>query len=358
MNSEIKKVLNQIEKNGFEAYVVGGFVRDFLLGRKTNDVDICTNALPKEIQSIFGTSKEMGVYGSYNLKTSHFNYDITTYRKERDYIDRKPSTVEYSSNLIEDLPRRDFTMNAICMNENGEIIDYLNGVDDVKNKLVRIIGDPFKRIGEDPLRILRAIRFSCTLHFKIEHSLWNAIKEKKHLVLELSNERIKRELNAIFLSPNFQKGLDLLEELDLLNLLDLQVSNMCYVNDVCGMWAQVKSRREYPFLKVEKKQISNIQKVLNEEKITSYTLYQYGLYPVLVAAKIKNIPESLIYDMYKNMPIHELKDLHISFDKLLKILKKDAKEVKEIQEVLIKRILDGKLENKEEAIFNALRGKL
>ena len=123
----VKNILKEIEKNGFEAYIVGGFVRDYVLLKKTNDIDIATNALPKDLVSIFGTPKRSIEYGSYHMKEGGYNIDITTYRTEEAYENGRLEKVVYSNSLLEDARRRDFTMNSMYMNKNEEIIDLLNG---------------------------------------------------------------------------------------------------------------------------------------------------------------------------------------------------------------------------------------
>lgn len=350
MNSEIKKVLNKIEKNGFEAYIVGGFVRDYLLCRKSNDVDICTNALPKEIQNIFGSATQNGPYGTYNLKTNHYNYDITTYRKETEFKKRNPMVVEYTNNLLEDLQRRDFTMNAICMNQKGQIINLMHGVEDLENKEIKMIGDPEERIKEDPLRILRAIRFATSMDLRIDATLWNAIEKNKSAIKELSKERIKQELDGILISPNFQKGLNLLKELNLLENFDLKYKNITYVNDLNGMWAQIKTN-SILFTKNEKQQITLIRKMLEKQEINPIDLYDNGLYIVMIAAKIKGIEESIITKMYKHLPIENRKDLKISFETIQKITKENPENVAKIERDLIEKILLNKIKNKKDILI-------
>ncbi|MCI8575269.1 MAG: hypothetical protein HFI09_02235 [Bacilli bacterium] len=350
MKEEIKKVLGKLEKNGFESYIVGGFVRDYLLCRESTDVDIVTNALPKDIVQIFGSSKVLGAYGTFNIKTNHYNYDITTYRTESKYQNRHPKEITYTSNLFEDLKRRDFTINAICMTMNSQIIDVYNGVTDLENKVIRMIGDPLIRLKEDPLRILRAIRFACTLDFHLEDALKKAIKENKEKVISLSDYRLKNELNKILLSPNYQKGLDLLTSFGLLELLEIKPSKICYVDDTNGMWAQLKTTRDFGFTKTEKKQIEAIRVVLKEEKITPLTIYQYGLYPVMVASKIKQIPTEQILKIEQSMPLKSREDLALSFLELKKIRKTSNEETKKIQNQIIEEILMHQLPNQKEDI--------
>ena len=197
MEKNIKKILETLENEGYQAYLVGGYVRDYLLGVTSFDVDIATDALPKDIHRIFNSSKNN--YGSVNIKVDKLNVDITTFRKDLNYVNRRPSKVVYINNLKEDLERRDFTINAICMNKNGKIIDLLNGCKDLDSRTIKMIGSIDVKLKEDPLRIMRAIRFACILDFKIEDELYEKIKEYSYLVGDLSKERIKNELDKIFI---------------------------------------------------------------------------------------------------------------------------------------------------------------
>ena len=164
MNNSIKKILNKLEKNGFEAYVVGGYVRDYLLNITSYDVDICTNALRKDIIKVFKIKKGVSNYGSIGFKIGKYNYDITTYREDGEYNNHKPKSIKYVDNLLIDLKRRDFRINSICMNSEGKIFDYLNGKEDIHNKLVKTIGSTNVRLYEDPVRILRAIIPTIDIH--------------------------------------------------------------------------------------------------------------------------------------------------------------------------------------------------
>ena len=195
MEKNIKKILETLENEGYQAYLVGGYVRDYLLGVTSFDVDIATDALPKDIHRIFNSSKNN--YGSVNIKVDKLNVDITTFRKDLNYVNRRPSKVVYINNLKEDLERRDFTINAICMNKNGKIIDLLNGCKDLDRRTIKMIGSIDVKLKEDPLRIMRAIRFACILDFKIEDELYEKIKEYKNSidVLTMTATPIPRTLH-------------------------------------------------------------------------------------------------------------------------------------------------------------------
>ena len=164
------KILNIIEDKGYQAYIVGGFVRDYILGVSSSDVDICTNATPKEIKDIFGDSYIPNEeYGSITVIYENIRFEITTFRREYDYLDnRRPSRIEYTDSIIEDLQRRDFTINTLCMNKHGEVVDLLNNRADIDNRIIKTVGDSYTRFSEDALRILRAVRFATVLGFKLD----------------------------------------------------------------------------------------------------------------------------------------------------------------------------------------------
>ncbi len=171
------ELLNIFYEKGYEAYIVGGFSRDRYIGRDTVDVDICTNATPKDLKNIFKDSmlpKEQ--YGSVHLMYKKVNFEVTTYRMDLEYLNkRSPSKIMYTDNLIIDLKRRDFTMNTLCIDKDGKVIDLLNAKEDIKNSIIKCVGNSDKRLKEDALRILRAIRFSCELNFVLDDELKQAI---------------------------------------------------------------------------------------------------------------------------------------------------------------------------------------
>ena len=167
------KLLKEIDDNGFVSYIVGGFVRDYLLGIESNDIDICTNATPKDIKEIFKDNcLPSEDYGSVTVVIKNINYEITTFRKDIGYNDnRHPSEIKYIDSLEEDLLRRDFTINTICMDKDGKIVDHLNGIEDLKKRIIRSVGNADKKFSEDALRILRAIRFATILDFKLDDTV-------------------------------------------------------------------------------------------------------------------------------------------------------------------------------------------
>ena len=355
MNKNIKKILEKLENSGYKAYLVGGFVRDTLIGRETFDVDICTNALPKDLFSIFNADSNN--YGGVHLQVNQYNVDITTFREDRNYINRRPSEVIYIDSLEQDLQRRDFTINAICMDKNGKVIDLLNGVEDLNNQTIKMIGDIETKLLDDPLRILRAIRFATVLDFSIDEKLYQGLKNNYQLVLTLSKTRIKEELNKILLSSNFMKGLTILKELGILGLLNISYGDITYVQDLLGMWSQINTN-DMPFTNNEKKSIIKIAEVLRIGKINNETLYKYGLYINTIAGLILNIKLNDINKMFKKLPIKERKDINITSEEIINILDlKDGREISNIYDDLIIKILNNELKNDNKEIKKYLRGK-
>ena len=350
MEKNVKKILETLENEGYQAYLVGGYVRDYLLGVTSFDVDIATDALPKDIHRIFNSSKNN--YGSVNIKIDKLNVDITTFRKDLNYVNRRPSKVVYINNLKDDLERRDFTINAICMNKDGKIIDLLNGCKDLDRRTIKMIGDIDVKLKEDPLRIMRAIRFACILDFKIEDELYEKIKEYSYLVGDLSKERIKNELDKILISKNYKYGLELMKDNKISEVLGINYDDINYVDDLLGMWAQVKVLN-IPFTNVEKGNIIKITEVLDFGKIDNEILYKYGLYISRVAGKILNIKTTKISKMYNKLPIKSREDIDITSKEISSIVGV-GEVIGDTYKIIEKEILNYRLKNKKSEILKYL----
>ena len=196
-------VLRTLEDAGFEAYFVGGSVRDVLLHRHVHDVDITTSAYPEEVKELFDKSIDTGIkHGTVTVLYGGESYEITTFRTESGYQDfRRPDHVTFVQNLDEDLKRRDFTINALAMDMHGDIVDLFNGIEDLKNHIIRAVGNPEKRFHEDALRMMRAVRFMSQLEFKLEEKTEQAIKDNHDMLKKISVERIREEFVKMGLGP-------------------------------------------------------------------------------------------------------------------------------------------------------------
>lgn len=224
---EVSYVTKQLEDAGFEAFVVGGCVRDLILGREPKDWDVTTNANPDEIMSLFSKTfyeNTFGTVGVVNEETEIESLkviEVTPYRVEGEYSDnRHPDTVIFSQKIEDDLKRRDFTMNSLAYSvSKGEIIDLFDGKIDIDKKIIRTVGDPDTRFKEDGLRILRAVRFSAELGFETEKNTEKSIFENAELLKNISLERIRDEFTKIIMSPRPMDGLLALKKLDLLKYI-------------------------------------------------------------------------------------------------------------------------------------------
>lgn len=220
----VLQVYEKLEENGFEVFIVGGSVRDLLLKRPIKDWDITTNATPEQITKIFTDSfydnqfGTVGIPSEINSKSTVI--EVTTYRSDGEYKDKRhPESVTWGRSIEEDLKRRDFTINAIAMKKNGELIDPFNGKDDLEKKIIKAVGDANLRFKEDALRLLRAIRIATELNFLIDEETKNKILEDYALIKNVSWERIKNELFRILASINAYDGIMLLHELKLLEII-------------------------------------------------------------------------------------------------------------------------------------------
>ncbi len=207
IDKNAKYIIDVLQKNGFNAFVVGGCVRDIIMGVPPKDFDIATSATPLEVKELFEKCIDTGIaHGTVTIVLDKEMYEVTTFRIDGEYLDnRKPSNVVYTNDVYEDMLRRDFTINAIGYNDKDGFIDYFDGFKDIENKVIRGVGDPKVRFTEDALRMLRAIRFSSTLNFDIEENTYNAIKEKNYLLQNISVERIREEFTKTLLSNNNEK---------------------------------------------------------------------------------------------------------------------------------------------------------
>jgi len=354
MEEKALEILNILNDNGYESYVVGGYPRDKILGYKTNDIDICTSATPKEILEIFDNVIISDMqYGSVVIAYKGYKYDVTTFRKEIKYeANRKPIKIKYIKNIKKDLLRRDFTINTLCIDKDGNIIDILGVREDLNKKLLKTVGNPKYKIKEDALRILRCIRFATILDFDIDFKTKHYLSKYSYLLKKLSMTRKKEELDKIFSSTNKEKGIKLLNELNLTNSLDInKLPNIVPCTDLIGIWCQLEVDDIYPFTKIEKEQMILLRELLNFDSIDNYLLYKYGLYLCTVYADIKGISKRKLNTMYSDIPIKSKKEIEITAIEITKILnKKPGKYIKEIIENIEKNILNNKLNNDKEEI--------
>lgn len=347
MKDIIYEVLKLIEENNFEAYIVGGFVRDKILGKNSKDVDIITNAKPKDLLEIFKTNIKLKEdYGAVKLLINDYNIDITTYRKDYNYVKNKPTSVEYINEVKEDLIRRDFTMNTLLMDKEGKIYDFLLCKKDITSKKIKVVGNIDLKFEEDKTRILRAIRFMITLGFKLDDQILDYINKNKDKLKEISFTKKKEELEKIFVSNNINKFINFIKKYDIEESLGIKFNNFVKTPAIIGLWAQIEFDEKYCFNSNELKQIQSIRYLINKGKIDEFDLYKYDNFICINAAYILKLNINKINKIYTSLPIKGIIDINITCNEICNILNiKPCKKVSEIYKILEKDILYRKVKN-------------
>lgn len=344
-------VIKSIEEAGFEAYFVGGSVRDTILGLPIHDVDIATSAYPEEIKEIFNKTVDTGIqHGTVMVLDHGEGYEITTFRTESTYQDfRRPDHVEFVRSLEEDLKRRDFTINALAMTHEGRIIDLFDGLQDLENHIIRAVGEADERFNEDALRMMRAIRFASQLDFSIEEKTTIALKKHASLLKKIAIERIHIEFVKLLLGKNPKTGLQHFMTADLARycpefdnymseLTDMATLDSIKLSSEAAAWSlvihvlKVSESDINHFLvawKSSNELISNVQAVIRalnsilDKTIDRELMYETGLELLLTANEIatifnRNIPIEILESDYEQLPIKSKKEMLVNGGQLIK----------------------------------------
>ncbi len=365
------EILKVLKSNGYDAFIVGGTVRDIYIGKEANDIDITTNAKPNDVIKLFDKVVKTGIrFGTVTIIKDEYKYEVTTFRKETTYINnRKPDGVIYSNKVEEDLIRRDFTMNALLMDTNKEIIDNINGKDDINNKIIRAIGNPIVRFEEDALRMLRAFYFVAKLGFDIEIETLNAIKKSKELINNISIERIKIEIAKIFSGQHTEKALKYLIETDFHCELKLYTKGIEYVYNnklqpnldefylICFYLNE--SVDDYRFSKIELKWYKDVYNLLyiEDEDYNRLIVYSNGLDICLAANNVAVLlgiasdKEDQIRKIYSELPITKTCDLVFKGQDILSLTDlKNAETIGDIVDDIKFNVIMGIIDNEYEAL--------
>lgn len=350
------EVLKKIEESGFVAYVVGGFVRDRLLGLDSVDIDIITNATPKDLNKIFDSTKKIyEEYGAVKLQINNHIIDITTFRKELSYENGKPNQIEYTSSLETDLYRRDFTINTLCMDRFLNVIDLLNGKSDIDNKIIKTIKQVDIELKEDPSRIIRALRFMSELDFVLSDEIDCYIKNNKEEILKISYFKRKDELDKLFKTKKVFRFFNYVKENGLEEFLGIKFDKIVLTDTIIGFWSQMDVDSNYPFTKNEKKEIKDIKYLLNKGKIDRYDLYNKGMYISSIAADILDIDKKELNLIYTNFPIKSIMDIDISSNEICEFLNiEPGEKLGNVFKTLEYEIVSGLLKNEKEEIKKSL----
>lgn len=343
------EILNKLNENGYLSYIVGGFPRDYYLGKISDDIDICTSANYDDLCGIFSDVKNRK-HGSYFLNYKDYEFEVTTFRRDGRYIkSRHPKSVKFVNDLKSDLRRRDFTVNTLCIDSNGDFVDLMNARIDINHRLIKLIGSK-KRIFDDSLRILRAIRLATILNFSIDSKLDKAINYYKSSLVNLSFDRKRSELDKIFSSNNAKYGIDLIRRYGLDRFLNIDISDVVIVDDLCGMWAQVVIDDSYNFSKSMRYKITKIKDLINVP-FELYDLYLYGLDIFSVVSKIKG-DDLDVASMYSALPIKDRDEIDVDFFDICDKVNVDNYMIGNIYSDIEKKIVYGKLNNKKKEILD------
>ncbi len=269
----VKYILDNLKNAGFEAYIVGGCVRDSIMGIVPHDWDITTSAEPEDVKKIFKHTYDTGIkHGTITVLLDKVGYEVTTYRVDGIYEDnRRPKEVFFTRNLKDDLIRRDFTMNAIAYNETDGFVDLFGGQGDISKEIIRGVGNPSDRFDEDALRMLRAVRFSSQLGFEIEEETFNAVKNKAHLIKNISKERIREELLKL-INGNFTDKIPLLWESGLLGFVSKELEDVVDENVVEDIKNAPRNGDERLIILIEKMDAKGAEKLLKNLKFDNKTI--------------------------------------------------------------------------------------
>ncbi|HDE6134712.1 TPA: CCA tRNA nucleotidyltransferase [Staphylococcus aureus] len=384
---QARLILEQIQDNGFEAYYVGGSVRDYVMGRNIHDIDITTSATPDEIESIFSHTIPVGKeHGTINVVFNDENYEVTTFRAEEDYVDhRRPSGVTFVRDLYEDLQRRDFTMNAIAMDTAYKLYDYFDGQQDINNRIIRTVGIAEERFQEDALRMIRCLRFQSQLSFDIAMETFEAMRTQMADIKFLSIERIVIELTKLMRGINVEESFNHLKSLKAFNYmpyfeqLDMNQINVTEPIDLELLIAIVSVKFDINYslkpLKLSNRQVKDINQyiqimnalpsIITKEQLKMF-VYDYDtnlIKNVMVAAdvlKANDIQghEPLIVNLQTidetlhRLPMHNRKDMMVNGGVLMAHLNaKSGPWLKDVLRQIEIAIVTGKVSNEETEIL-------
>jgi tRNA nucleotidyltransferase (CCA-adding enzyme) len=379
---DAKPIIKKIKEQGFEAYFVGGSVRDYLMNKDIHDIDITTSATPDEIESIFPKTVPIGKeHGTINVLFNNSSYEITTFRTEEEYVNhRKPNGVVFVRDLYEDVKRRDFTINAIAMDEEYTIIDYFNGKADIKAENIKTVGNAEERFEEDALRIIRGLRFQSQLAFTLDNKTFEGMQSKIQNIEYLSVERIIVEFKKLFSGKNVAVSYNNLIRLNAFayipffssyNMTKININEPLPFNLFIALIQHklTNDNAQLSHLKIsnnEKKEIQTYNNLftslqnINTKQQLKLLIYDYGLHYNLTILSYSEtlkqneitLPSPIIYneqlirEVAHEMPINNRSDIDISGKDLIDSLQqRSGPWIKEALRNIEIAIIDGQLTN-------------
>jgi len=363
-------VLKILEREGYESYLVGGVVRDYILKRKFNDIDITTVAKPNEVLKHFKGVPTGVRYGTVTVSFRNEKFEVTTFRSEDTYNDyRRPERVTFEEDVLKDVLRRDFTINGLLMNKDEKIIDHVGGLEDLENKLIKTIGNPLDRFSEDALRMMRAFYFQSKLGFKIEDNTLKAIENNRKLINEVASERVLEELNKLLNEENYLMALNSMYQSKVHEVIPgLKKGVEIIVNRneeirpaiffALSFYLNKSIPKYFKFPNRFRHQISQIIELLNKGiNYDKIDLFNYGLNNVLDANYINyllnkdKLKEKEIKRLYDNINITSTLDLKFRARDILTLTKrKQGAWLNNLLNDLTEKVILGELKNEYEEL--------
>lgn len=385
-----KPILERLIQHGYEAYFVGGSVRDFIMNRPIHDVDITTNATPDEIEALFEHTIPIGKeHGTINVVWEHENYEVTTFRAEAEYVDhRRPTEVYFVRDLYQDVERRDFTMNAIAMDINYERIDHFDGERDIEQRIIRTVGDAKTRFDEDALRILRGLRFKSQLGFTIEETTFDAMAQQMADLEYLSIERIMNELTLLVKGRYVAETFPILEPLHLwhyipyfkdVDVAAIKLNAPVDIESFLAILSYRTNHQAYKPLKLSNAQVRTIQTLMSaiqsvqtiDTKVQlQQFVYDFGIEVALKINELRpilednhiDLPSPIIFNsaslqaVWEDLPIQSREDLAIDGKWLMQAFQlKGGPWIKDVLRQVERAVIQRQVNNQTEAIIEWVR---
>ncbi len=407
---DVKKIIGILTENGYEAYAVGGCIRDSILKRNPDDWDITTNALPEQVKELFHRTVDTGIkHGTVTVLVGGNSYEVTTYRIDGEYEDcRHPKSVEFSTSLVEDLKRRDFTINAMAYNDKSGLRDEFGGISDIRKCMIRCVGNPEERFQEDALRMMRAVRFSAQIGFSIHRETLEAIKKLAPNIKKVSMERVQVELLKTMMSDR-PETVELFSQCGLLKHILPQIDNILKSPKKTLVLKMLKNSDKTPVMRygalLYYAGADGAYETLKTLKLDNYTvelvtkLIQYEAIPIKVNEVdvrqamhdlgvdfipmlrnfkrniYKSKEEAMFIPMGKNLTQIEavyklyqqivargdcvlLKDLAVNGRDLINMGMKPGEEIGEMLNLLLRVVIENPIENDRQVLLALVEGKL
>lgn len=384
-----RPVLQKIETAGYEAYFVGGCVRDTILGDPIHDIDIATSAYPSEIKAIFKRTVDTGIqHGTVMILDHGTGYETTTFRTESGYQDyRRPDKVTFVHSLKDDLKRRDFTINALAMKEDGTVIDLFNGLSDLQNQIIKAVGNPEERFHEDALRMMRAVRFASKLDFNIEDATLKGITDNGELLTKIAVERIEVEFSKLLLGLNPPKGLQYFIDTNLYQYCPNLINYKDALQKLADAhnWSIIKNKQQawsvliYALQLTDRGQITSFMKqwklpndlinhvqkviklvdIIKQDHVDNLALFEAGMDAVksaVIVAKFFGWPHHDLVDQFDRLPIQDSHQLAVNGGNLIQQAGiKPGPELGEVIARLQRMVVNEQLPNNTEVLIQTAK---